>query len=140
MSLALDLMLPGTHTASCFLLLHQISTYNYTQEQCCRSKGLFSGRHLQWIDLIPPWLTNSNTFLACPSKYDSKFGFTPSTSSRKYCHSAHHCHCFCLPVRDLTQMMEGLENSAGKYPSNSTCQLRVSLRGSGQSLPSFPPN
>jgi hypothetical protein len=75
MSLALDLKLRRTHTASCFLLLLQISTYNYTQEQCCRSKGLFNGRHLQWIDLIPPWLTNSNTFLACPSKYDSKFGF-----------------------------------------------------------------
>jgi hypothetical protein len=97
-----------SHLTSCYqelilpFFLLQISTHNYTQEQCCRSKGLFNGRHLQWIDLIPPWLTNSNTFLACPSKYDSKFGFTPSTSSRKYCHSAHHCHYFCLLVRDLT--------------------------------------
>jgi hypothetical protein len=44
---------------------------------------------------------NSNAFLACPSKYDGKFGFTPSTSSRKYCHSAHHCHCFYLLVGDF---------------------------------------
>jgi hypothetical protein len=139
MSLALDIMLPRTHTASFF------SSSNFHIQLYTRAM-LSLQVTLQWsastVDRSDPTMTNEfKYFSRLPFEIRQQIWLYTVDLFPQILPFRPSLPLFLLACGRLdTGRWKDWKVQPANIPSNSTRQLPISSRGSGQSLPSFPPN